>query len=55
MLIQEMVANETALHIAAQTGYFDLVKTLVEELNVNMNIETLGGKVALHYASWDST
>lgn len=43
------------MHVTAQKGCFNLVKILIEDLNANMNIETLGGEVPIHYESMSST
>ena len=43
----------TALHVAAANGNFDLVKTLVEDLKADINMENIGGEVPMHIAAAD--
>ncbi|XP_071149224.1 26S proteasome non-ATPase regulatory subunit 10-like [Mytilus edulis] len=46
---QDHLSGDTALHIAVNHGYTEIVKLLIDG-GINLNIKKLDGETALHYA-----
>ncbi len=44
------LGQNTALHIATEKGYIDMVKPLVEDLNADINRDNIRGEYPIHVA-----
>ena len=49
----QQIHAETALHLAAQQGDIEIVKRLLEEKNIDINIEDEQGKKPIDYTKND--